>query len=30
MDDIDREIEYRLRLMFPFLASVEEVEGESS
>jgi hypothetical protein len=24
MDEIDREIEYRLRMMFPFLASIEE------
>ncbi len=24
MDDIDREIEYRLRMMFPFLGSIEE------
>ena len=24
MDDIDREIEYRLRLMFPFLSSIGE------
>jgi len=24
MDEIDKEIEYRLRMMFPFLASIEE------
>lgn len=24
MDEIDHEIEYRLRLMFPFLSSIEE------
>jgi hypothetical protein len=24
MDDIDKEIEYRLRMMFPFLASIDE------
>lgn len=27
MDEIDREIEYRLRMMFPFLASIDEHEG---
>jgi hypothetical protein len=26
MDEIDREIEYRLRMMFPFLGSIEEDE----
>jgi len=30
MDEIDTEIEYRLRLMFPFLTSVEEPEKEHS
>jgi len=28
MDEFDREIEYRLRLMFPFLSSIGQ-EGES-
>jgi len=27
MDEIDREIAYRLRLMFPFLSSIEQGEG---
>jgi hypothetical protein len=29
MDEIDEEISYRLRMMFPFLTSIEQAEPEA-